>query len=400
VGIIGIFRDVTEQKRAEDKIQEAVRRRDEFLAMLSHELRNPLGAVVGAAALLRHDSIGAERKRALIDVLRRQSEQMSRLLDDLLEVSRVTQDKIELRSRVLDLKPVVEEAISAVAGLLEARQIELRVELDAGPLFVEGDPARLQQIQVNLLTNAAKYTQRGGHVLLQVKREGAQIVLRVRDDGMGIPKHMLDEVFDLFVQSTRTLERAEGGLGVGLTLVRGLVTKHGGQISAHSDGEGKGSEFVVRLPAAAGTPEPVGLSLPAGPQAAAGLRVAVVEDGEDSRVMLCELLQLAGFECKTAATGSAGLALIDDFHPDIALIDIGIPEIDGLELARRIRKNPQHAGIHLIALTGYGQREDRDNTRGAGFDDHMVKPVDCDALIRSLAREGLKLRSRGEPVSS
>ncbi|HKY38058.1 MAG TPA: chemotaxis protein CheB [Polyangiaceae bacterium] len=388
VGIIGIFRDVTEQKRAEDKIQEAVRRRDEFLAMLSHELRNPLAAVVSATALLRHESVGAERKRALIDVLKRQSEQMSRLLDDLLEVSRVTQDKIELRSRVLDLKPVVEEAVSAVAGLLESRDIELRLELEAGPLYVEGDPARLQQIQVNLLTNAAKYTQRGGHVLLQVKREGAQIVLTVRDDGMGIPKHMLHEVFDLFVQSKRTLERAEGGLGVGLTLVRGLVTKHGGQISAHSEGEGKGSEFVVRLPAAEREPEPIRASAPANPQSVAGLRVAIVEDGEDSRVMLCELLELAGFQCRTAATGSAGLALIDDFHPDIALIDIGIPEIDGLELARLIRKNPEHAGIHLIALTGYGKREDRDNTQGAGFDDHMVKPVDCDALLRSLARRG------------
>jgi two-component system CheB/CheR fusion protein len=387
VGVIGIFRDVTEQKRAEEKIREAVRRRDEFLAMLSHELRNPLGAVVSAAALLAQESVAAERKRTLVEVLRRQSEQMSRLLDDLLEVSRVTQDKIDLRKRVLDLRPVIEEAVTAVAGLLEKREIQLRVEIEAGPLYVDGDPARLQQIQVNLLTNAAKYTPRGGHVLLEVKREGSQIVLRVCDDGMGIPKHMLDDVFELFVQSNRTLERAEGGLGVGLTLVRGLVTKHGGQISAYSEGEGKGSEFVVRLPIADREPEPAPRSFPARQQVASGLRVAIVEDGEDSRVMLCELLELAGFQCKTAATGPAALQLIDDFEPDVALIDIGLPEIDGLEVARRIRMNPKHAGIHLIALTGYGQTEDRDNTRKAGFDDHMVKPVDSEALIRSIARQ-------------
>jgi two-component system CheB/CheR fusion protein len=387
VGIIGIFRDVTEQKRAEEKIQEAVRRRDQFLAMLSHELRNPLGAVVSATALLNRDSTSLARKQQLLDVVKRQSEQMSQLLDDLLEVSRVTQDKIELRSRVLDLKPIIEEAVAAVANLMDSRNIQFETQVDDGPLYVNGDPARLQQIQVNLLTNAAKYTPRGGHVVLSARRVGGDIELRVRDDGMGIPKHVLDDVFELFVQSNRTLERAEGGLGVGLTLVRGLVNKHGGHVSAHSEGEGKGSEFIVVLPASDSAPEPAKSTPTAA--AVAGLRVVLIEDGEDSRLMLCELLGLSGFECKTAETGAKGLELIESWRPDVALIDIGLPELDGLEVARRIRKNSESAGIFLIALTGYGQREDRENTRLAGFDHHLVKPVDSDALVRLLAEQKL-----------
>jgi two-component system CheB/CheR fusion protein len=392
VGIIGIFRNVTEQRRAEQKIKEAVQRRDQFLAMLSHELRNPLGAIVSATALLQHGSAKPERVSELLGVLRRQSEQMSRLLDDLLEVSRVTQDKIELRRRMLDLKPVIYEACSVASRFMQARDIHFELEVDDAPLIVDGDPARLQQIQINLLNNAAKYTPRGGYVKLSARREGDQVVLRVRDNGVGIPKHVLGEVFDLFVQSHRTLDRSEGGLGVGLTLVRGLVKKHGGRVTAHSDGEGKGSEFVVSLPIASGKPEPAtdDRHEHRNPN---GMRIVIVEDNDDARSMMCELLELAGFECRSAENGREGLALIDRWRPDAALIDIGLPEIDGLELARRIRQNPAHESIFLVALTGYGQREDRENARRAGFDHHVVKPVDADALIKLLSDRDWQPRS-------
>jgi two-component system CheB/CheR fusion protein len=392
VGVIGIFRDVSEQIRAQGRIEEAVRRRDQFLAMLSHELRNPLGAIVTATALIERDTTPLERKQQLFDVLRRQSGQMARLLDDLLEVSRVTQDKIELKKRVLDLRTIVKDAADVVSELMEARGLRFSIELDDEPLLVEGDASRLQQIQVNLLTNAAKYTPRGGSVQLSAKREEGRVVVRVRDDGAGIPKHLLEDVFELFVQAQRTLDRSEGGLGVGLTLVRGLVAQHGGEVTAHSDGEGKGSEFVVRLPAVERRPGTDRVLEP--PEAAAdsavgrdGKRVSVVvvEDNADSRIMMCELLELNGFDCRTAETGADGLSLIDEVRPDVALIDIGLPEIDGLELAQRLRQDPKHSDTYLVALTGYGQREDRESALAAGFDAHLVKPVDTGALVRLLS---------------
>ncbi|HVY30100.1 MAG TPA: chemotaxis protein CheB [Polyangiaceae bacterium] len=389
VGIIGIFRDVTGQKLAEQKIVDAVNRRDQFLAMLSHELRNPLGAMVAATRLLQCGDASEARTERLVAVLTRQSQQMSRLLDDLLEVSRVTQDKIELKKRLLDLRPLVAEAAEAAADLMQSRQLELQVELASEPLIVNGDPARLQQVQANLLSNAAKYTQAGGHVSLSAQREGNEAVVRVRDDGAGISPALLSEVFELFVQSDRTLDRAEGGLGVGLTLVRGLVERHGGSVGAISDGEGCGSEFVVRLPLATETPSsvPPPESQTQAPIARApgpALKVAIVEDNDDSRMMLCELLELSGFQCQAAPNGLLGVELIAETQPDVALVDIGLPEIDGLEVARRVRKSAKNQGILLIALTGYGQREDRDAARQAGFDTHLVKPIVFDDLLAML----------------
>jgi two-component system CheB/CheR fusion protein len=405
VGVIGIFRDITEQKRNQEKVHEAVARRDQFLAMLSHELRNPLGAMASATQLLKDGATTPERSQRLLDVLTRQSRQMSRLLDDLLEVSRVTQDKIELRKRTMDMRPVIEEAIEAARELMQIRQIELSVELDSEPLVIDCDPARLQQIQANLLSNAAKYTPIGGHVWLSLKREADQAVLRVADDGVGIPKEVLEDVFELFVQSTRTLDRSEGGLGVGLTLVRGLVERHGGSVTAYSEGEGHGSEFTVRLPLSQHVPnrqlsKPPSLVPP--PEAKSmvtadsPLRVVIVEDNDDSRMMLCELLELSGFECHTAATGRLGLDVINETRPDVALVDIGLPELDGLEVAQLLRQDPRNAQLLLIALTGYGQREDRDAARKAGFDTHLVKPVDFDALLALLRNHAAK-RANPEP---
>jgi two-component system CheB/CheR fusion protein len=394
VGIIGIFRSVTDQKRAEEKIRDAVKRRDEFLAMLSHELRNPLGAIVSATAILKEGSASREAHGRVVEIVERQAQQMARLLDDLLEASRITQDKIELRKAIVDLRTVVQDAANAMRTLMETRGVEFETEIADTPLYVEGDPARLQQINVNLLSNAAKYTPRGGHVVLKAEREGNDAVIRVSDDGMGIPKEMLDSAFDLFVQSARTLDRAEGGLGVGLTLVRGLVTKHGGTVTAHSDGEGKGSELVVRLPLSASAPSPKldGRAAEPGP-APQGSKVVVIEDNADSREMLCALLSNAGFDCKSCDNGSAGLALIDEFQPLAAIVDIGLPGMDGLELTRRVRSSMRHPNLYLIALTGYGQRADRELALKAGFDEHVVKPVDLAALLRLLATR------RNKPVT-
>jgi len=405
VGVIVIFRNVTEQKLAEARIRDAVTRRDQFLAMLSHELRNPLGAMVTATSLLRANGAASPEIGKFVTILERQSQQMTRLLDDLLEASRVTQDKIDLKTTALDLNEAVREATDAIRDQMQANGVALEVEIDPQPLRIVGDPARLQQIQVNLLSNAAKYTPRGGHVRVSTGREGAWAVIRVSDDGAGIPPDMLESIFDLFVQSRRTLDRAAGGLGVGLTLVRALVSLHGGTVSASSGGEGKGSEMVVRLPLATGaaasrqatdgeaatdTGRPGegiagdGQRRKESCRLPSGAQVLVVEDNADSREMLCELLEMSGFKCRTAENGLAALDLMKAQLPDVAILDVGLPGMDGFELARRIREDGKLFQTCLIALTGYGQPSDRAISKQAGFDAHLVKPVRAEELLGML----------------
>jgi len=386
VGVIAIFRDVTEQVRARAKIDEEVRRRDQFLAMLSHELRNPLGAVVTATSMLKSAEPQSRLQEKTVSVLERQSRQMARLLDDLLEASRVTQNKIELRRRVVDLRLISAEAADAVRSQMDEKGLNFTVDLDAEPVWVHGDAARLQQVHINLLSNAVKYTPRGGAVSLQVRREPNGAVIRVKDNGAGISPQMLDSVFDLFVQARHTLDHSNGGLGVGLTLVRALVELHGGTVTAVSDGDGTGSEFAVRLPLTT-LSEPArtqdGVPLPTPPS---GMKIVIVEDNADSREMLCAMLRQAGLVCYDAADGLAGLRTIDAVAPDVVILDVGLPEMDGLEVARRIRANPRHAGVHLIALTGYGRSGDRVATTQAGFDCHLVKPVQPAELLTLLAQ--------------
>jgi two-component system CheB/CheR fusion protein len=401
VGVIAIFRDVTEQVHAKAKIDDEVRRRDQFLAMLSHELRNPLGAVVSATAMLKAADANDNTHARTIDVLQRQSRQMARLLDDLLDASRVTQNKIELRRRAVDLRVVASEAAEAVRPQVQGRGLELTLDLAGEPLWVHGDATRLQQIQFNLLSNAIKYTPRGGHVKLTAARDGnGSATIRVSDNGAGIPAHMVDAVFDLFVQARHTLDHADGGLGVGLTLVRALVEMHGGTVSAHSDGDGKGSEFTVRLPMTSAPDEAQAPDSPAVSGIPAGTTVVVVEDNADSLEMLCSMLTLAGAACHSARDGRSALALIDQVSPDVVILDVGLPHLDGLEVARRVRSNPRHGGVRLIALTGYGLASDRQATAEAGFDYHLVKPVQPADLFSAISSESASKASREAGAAS
>ena len=392
VGVIAIFRDVTEQVRAKAKIDDEVRRRDQFLAMLSHELRNPLGAVVTATAMLKGVEAPNGVGERAVSVLERQSRQMARLLDDLLEVSRVTQNKIELRRRVVDLRLVAAEAADAVRPQMDDKELDFAVDLDPEPVFVYGDAARLQQVQINLLSNAAKYTRRGGRVTLRVCRDASGAVIRVTDNGAGIPPQLLESVFDLFVQADHTRDHSNGGLGVGLTLARALVEMHGGTVGARSDGDGAGSEFSVRLPLTTRSEPQMADGAP-GSAPLSGGSVVVVEDNADSREMLCTMLTHAGLSCHGAADGPAGLQLVEEIAPDIVILDVGLPGLDGLDVARRIRANPRHRGIRLIALTGYGQSADRAATSAAGFDYHLVKPVQPGELLGLIARLQTSLAS-------
>jgi two-component system CheB/CheR fusion protein len=385
VGVIAIFRDVTEQVRAKAKIDDEVRRRDQFLAMLSHELRNPLGAVVTATAMLKAADSQSNVHGRTVDVLERQSRQMARLLDDLLDASRVTQNKIELRRRVVDLRSIAAEAADVVRPQAQDRQLALDVDLDAEPLWVLGDVTRLQQVQVNLLSNAVKYTPSGGRITLQATRDGnGAAVVRVADTGAGIPAHMLESVFDLFVQAKHTLDHADGGLGVGLTLVRALVEMHGGTVQAHSNGDGHGSEFSFKLPLTSAPEHTPTQAAGAVSSLPSGITVVVVEDNADSREMLCSMLKLEGAVCHGAGDGQEALDLIERVAPDIVIMDVGLPKVDGLEVARRVRGNPRHARVRLIALTGYGLASDRQATAQAGFDHHLVKPVQPADLFKVL----------------
>jgi signal transduction histidine kinase len=369
--------------RLYEQSREAVRQRDEFLAMLAHELRNPLAPILNAAQLMHQRGLDDPPMQRARDVIERQGRQLARLLDDLLDISRITRGKIELRRKPLDLAGVLTDAVQASRPLIERRRHALSVTLPRGPLVVDADPTRLAQVFANLLNNAAKYTEPGGRIWLTADREGDAAVVRVRDTGVGIAADLLPRVFDAFIQADHSLARTQGGLGIGLTLVRSLVQMHGGRVSAHSAGPRRGSEFTVRLPlatAAAGAPEGARQA----PAAFASRRILIVEDNHDSREMLRELLELWGHQVETAAGGAEGVRKAVADRPDYALIDIGLPELNGYEVARRIRAEA-NGPMCLVALTGYGQEEDRRRALEAGFDTHLVKPVDLDELARVLS---------------
>ena len=366
------------------KLRAAVRSRDHFLAVLSHELRNPLAALgngLRVLGLAGQTPAAAGGTRAMME---RQFKQMVRLVDGLLDVSRISSGKLELRRERADLAGVLREAVEASRPLIDGGGHTLTVELPPGPVVMDIDPGRLTQVFANLLTNAAKYSERGGRIDLSARREGTEVVVRVADTGVGIPASYLPHVFDVFVQVGAEAQRSQGGLGIGLSLVREFVGLHGGTVEARSDGPGKGSEFVVRLPAgdaADAGPPAAPAEAPRGP----GRRVLVVDDNRDAAESLALLLGMMGHEARTAHDGEAGVAAAAAFRPEVILMDLGMPRLNGYEAARLIRAEPWGAAPFLAALTGWGADGDRQRTREAGFDRHLVKPVDPDALERMMA---------------
>ncbi|MBX7106318.1 MAG: PAS domain-containing protein [Gemmataceae bacterium] len=372
-GLGGIRTDVTQLKRAEREAREAVAQRDRFLAVLSHELRNPLAAVVNATALIAKSGNQSPQARDWFPVIERRTRHMARLLDDLLDVARITQNKIELRKTVIDLGATVGEVLEEVGQVFNERRLELSVSRPGRPLPVLGDPARLQQIQVNLLMNAAKYTPHGGRVWYELLADTGEAVVRIRDDGVGMSPGLMARAFDLFVQADNTMDRSDGGMGVGLTLVRAIVELHGGSVVARSDGPGRGSEFVVRLPLAEMAPN-LATKESAAVSTTKPQRVLVVEDDPDIRESLRSILILDGHDVTTAGDGPAALAALDKAPwPHVALVDIGIPGMSGYDLARQIRSNV-NGKVRLVALTGYGRPGDRQAAFEAGFDAHLTKP--------------------------
>jgi signal transduction histidine kinase len=364
------------------ELQENNRRKDEFLAMLGHELRNPMAAIAGALEVMRqtHDASAGARARAIID---RQASQLARLVDDLLDVSRVSQGKIVLRPAVVNVATVVQNAVETTRSMTSARGHCVAIDVEPD-LFVTGDAARLEQMVTNLMTNAARYTDPGGHIRITARREGLEIAITVEDNGIGIPPEMLSSIFDPFVQVAPAIDRPAGGLGIGLTLVKRLTELHGGRVEATSE-RGRGSAFTIFLPATA-APKLTddAAAAPLTSPVATSKRVLVVDDNSDSGEMLVELMQTWGHDAAHVGDGQAALRAAAERVPDIVLLDIGLPGMDGFEVAARLRASPVTRSIRIIALSGYGQEEDRKRSRAAGCDDHLVKPVDMKQLARAL----------------
>jgi signal transduction histidine kinase len=374
----------SESKAALAALKEADRRKDEFLAMLAHELRNPLAPIRNAVEILRaEDPALRERARQMIG---RQVDHLSRLVDDLLDVSRITQRKVTLRRSVVALAAVIDSAVEVARGFIATQKQELAVSIPDRPLWIEADAVRLAQVVGNLLHNAAKFTPPGGRIALTA-RVGEAIEIMVADDGMGIAPDTLPHVFDLFTQGEASLERSQGGLGIGLSLVKGLVEMHGGTVHAQSEGPGTGSRFTIRLPLALVAQEP-GTPRKAGSAVHEPRRILVVEDNVDSADAMQMLLRQMGHEVEVVNDGAQAVHMAKDFRPDIVLLDIGLPGMDGYEIAGRLRAMPQTRAVRMIAVSGYGQDKDRERSREAGFDRHMVKPVDPVQLIEAIDAVG------------
>ncbi|NHZ66482.1 response regulator [Massilia genomosp. 1] len=376
-----LTREMEERQAAEAKSHA----KDEFLAMLGHELRNPLSAISSAASLIGLAGVGADSVGRAKQIIERQSQHLSRIVDDLLDLSRAMSGKILLDKHALDLAALVAACLDTFQATGRTGNYLLNVDLE--PAWVDGDPTRLEQIATNLIDNALKYTPPGGTIDIAVSDHDDEIVLEVRDTGVGISAELLPHVFDVFVQGSITLDRAQGGLGIGLALVRRLVELHGGKVSAHSDGASAGSTFVIRLPRAA--PVAVAVAADAAPAVAAGEHkpaILLIEDNDDGREMMATMLGAYGYAVRHAADGVQGVQMARSFLPDVALVDIGLPGIDGYEVARRLRQDGDTRHIKLIALTGYGLADDQRRVLEAGFDKHLVKPVDIAHLLDAIGQ--------------
>jgi PAS domain S-box-containing protein len=382
--VVSYYFDSTRLRKAELALREADRRKDEFLATLAHELRNPLAPIRNGLQILRLSGGDAMAAAQIHEMLERQVAHLVRLVDDLMEVARVTRGRIELRKEAVDLGAALRGAIETSRPLIEALRHELLIDVPEEPITVVADPVRVAQIVSNLLNNAAKYTEEGGRISVTARRDGDQVVVAVRDSGVGIADDVLPRVFDLFAQGDRTYKRAQGGLGIGLTLVRRLVELHGGTVTATSEGPGRGSEFVVRLPLGVELPQRRGRDVAEREDVFAAHKFLVVDDSRDAAESLAILLQGLGADVHTASDGHSALDELDRYHPSVMLLDIGMPGMDGLEVARRARQRPDGRDLTLIALSGWGQEEDRRRSRDAGIDYHLVKPVDIDELSQLL----------------
>jgi signal transduction histidine kinase len=382
--------EVAERARAEAALKEADRHKDEFLAVLAHELRNPLAPIRNAVEIMRRSALTDPQLAWSRDVVERQVKHLTRLVDDLLDVSRITRGNINLSREPVLVATIVARAIETIQPLIAEQRHNLTIDMNEEPLEVEGDLTRLTQVLGNLLNNAAKYTDPGGTITVSARRQGTDVELRVRDNGIGIPPALLPRLFQLFTQVDAAAHRAQGGLGIGLALVRQLVQMHGGSVTAYSDGPGKGSEFLIRLPLRVQRirevmkPAPVEAARMNGTKS--GHRILLADDNRDALDSLATLLQCDGHEVHTAGDGAEALEVAAQCRPNVVLLDIGMPKLDGYEVARRIRAEPWGKSAVLIALTGWGQDEDRRRSREVGFDSHLVKPLDPDALSSYLSR--------------
>jgi PAS domain S-box-containing protein len=375
----GTSTDIHEIKEARDLLQEADRRKDEFLAMLGHELRNPLSAVANGLHLLTVDGIDDAGRNWAIELMQRQVKSLTHMVDDLLDVSRITRGKIQLKLEPLSIADLLRRAAEAVKPMVQSAGHTLSVSLPTEAVWISGDATRMEQVVTNLLTNSCKYTRPGGQIWLSAQRQGESVRIAVRDTGIGIGPDILPKIFELFVQADRALDRSEGGLGIGLTVVKRLVEMHNGHITADSAGEGQGSEFCVMLPLIA-PPNRVRESQPTSMPASSDKQVLVVDDNVDAALTLKMLLRTQGYTITLAHDGAQAIEMAKEVNPAIVLLDIGLPGMDGYAVARRLRAEPQFVNAVLIAISGYGQEEDRQRSREAGFDHHLVKPVDFAAL--------------------
>jgi len=391
----GIIRDVTERRRAEEALVDADRRKNEFLGVLSHELRNPLAPIRNSLYILGRVPSGGEQARRAYAVIDRQVSHLARLVDDLLDITRIASGKVRLQRTRLDLVEVVRRTLDDYRSLLEKH--EVTVDLPKEPLWVDGDATRLAQMLGNLLGNAAKFTPNGGKVSVTLHSREGRAVLEVADSGIGIDADTLKRLFEPFAQADRSLDRSSGGLGLGLSLVRGLAELHGGEVSAHSDGPGRGARFTVKLPLVQKAAVTHG-DLESRATAGEGRKVLVIEDNQDSADSLCALLEFWGHQVAVAYDGASGLARARDFRPDIILCDLGLPDgLDGYAVARALRQDTVTASTYLVALSGYGQPEDKRRAREAGFDAHLTKPADLQVLERILSQAFAPRTEAGSP---